>query len=380
MRYSVIGLLGTALVGMLVGCGDDATDAPDSPSGGTGAAAGKAGSGGSKASGGKGGTAAGKGGSSTAGSGNATGGKGGSSNGKGGSSNSKGGSSTTGGTGNGTGSSSAGTTASDGGTAGTVVIPSTGGSSGEAGAGGAAAGASGADNGGNDSGLAGASPGGNAGADMGGAAGATSSCQVQCASTCVDPSVRTVDQSYLDETNYVGLDTNSKPGEWFTVGRDGTLTGIEVTIASCGGEPDTSLSVQLELFDDQGTVLGHAKLPVTAFIDGCVPPPLAADSIGAGYFDLTPLCVSAVAGQTLGFILTITGDQPITCDGGTCSNNSGQSCEDPSDCSGQYRAGFTDCNGGCSPADYAGGSYVQGNGGYLHTYPQYETVFKTFMQ
>jgi hypothetical protein len=252
------------------------------------------------------------------------------------------------------------------------------------GAGGDAAGA-----GGDTAGAGGDTAGAGAGGDenLGGAAGAPS-CPGQgvlCGSACIDPQARTQDQQALDMPGSVGLSNTQRPGESFTVGTAGVLTGVEVAVGPCN-DADTTGQIQLELFDAAATSLGHVALAQASLPDVCGGEQLLDGTIGAGYFDLTPLCVSAQPGDQFTFILSLVGGTPSTCDtmAHQCSNGGGF-CFDDSECSGFYYVGETNCGGsGCEGAlsEYTGGSEVMQDvdTGALSVAPAFELAFKTFMQ
>lgn len=380
MRHSFIALVGTVLVG-IVACSDE----PSSLDGGTAGRAGKAsGRGGAagKSTGSSGKGNAGRGGTGAKGVTGGTGSSGEGGDGSGGTGAAGSGGTSKGGKGSG-GSGNAGAGAMTNGGEGGIDTGT--GGTGNAGTGGTGGtglvGASGA----NDSGAGGESAG------AGGEGGATDNpcgkAGVLCETLCVDPSERTLDQSMVDQDGYIIINAEQLPGQSFTVGASGRLIGIEVPIGSCN-DASTSGTLRLELFDSDDNSLGHVKIPQTVLPNNCGYYDLDVGSIGASYFDLTPLCVSATSGDSFTFILSLADVAPATCDtGGTyqCSDGSGGSCYSDADCGPDYGAGFTNCGGyGCvgAPSDYTGGvSYMQDpDTGELTPSPSFEMAFKTFMQ
>jgi len=273
-----------------------------------------------------------------------------------------------------------GTAGTDGtaGTGGTIII--VGGAGGESGASGgaSAAGASGAN---------GTDAAGNGGESSLGGAGGGLSCStgIECGNVCVDPATRALDQIQLDMPGFIGLSETQWPGESFTVGQSGILTGIEIAAGPCNGA-DVSGDIKLELFSSTGTSLGAVTVPQSTLPNVCGGNQLVAETIGAPYFDLTPLCISAAAGDQFTFILSVTGNPPVTCDSAThrCANN-GRRCSSNAQCAGFFYVGETNCGGtGCqgSPSSYPGGSEVMQNvtTRALQPEPAFELAFKTFMQ
>lgn len=209
--------------------------------------------------------------------------------------------------------------------------------------------------------------------------------QLACGSVCVDPAKRFLDQSQLDGPGKMGLTDTQIPGESFTVGAEGTLTGIEVGVGPCNGA-DTTGRVQLEVFDGSSKSLGKVSIPESSLPDVCGGRPVTLGAVGAGYFDLTPLCLHVTPGQKLTFVLSLVGGTVATCDSQKhkCSN-SGNFCSEDFDCNGFYYVGMTNCGGvGCtsSPSRYTGGSMVfqDATTKVLSTSDAFELVFKTFVQ
>ncbi len=183
----------------------------------------------------------------------------------------------------------------------------------------------------------------------------------------------------------IGLSRTQVPGESFTVAQTGLLAGIEVALGPCNGA-DTTGKVQLELFDAGGASRGHVTLDESTLPDQCGGSQLLDGSIGAGYFDVTPLCLSVKPGDQFSFVLTLTGGEVDTCDSSShVCVKSHQFCFSDDECSGFYYVGETNCGGtGCdsSPAKYPGGHEVMQDvdTGALSQSPSFELAFKTFVQ
>jgi hypothetical protein len=183
----------------------------------------------------------------------------------------------------------------------------------------------------------------------------------------------------------IGLSVDQRPGQSFTVGATGLLTGIEVAVGPCN-DADTTGQLRLELFDASETSLGQVTLEQASLPEVCGGQQLVEGSLGAGYFDLTPLCLSVEAGEKLTFMLSVTGNAPATCDQSIyqCSNT-GRFCFDDRDCNGFFYVGETNCGGvGCEvgPNDYTDGVSVMQDptSGVLSRHPAFDLAFKTFQQ
>jgi hypothetical protein len=194
-----------------------------------------------------------------------------------------------------------------------------------------------------------------------------------------------LDQSQLDMPGSIGLSRSQLPGESFTVGKSGLLAGIEVALGPCNGA-DTSGKVQLELFAANGESGGKVTLDESKLPNKCGGGQLLDATTGAGYFDLTPLCVAVNPGDHFTFILSLTGGVTKTCDMTThrCTGG-GNFCFDDQECSDFYYVGLTNCGGtGCdsSPAKYPGGSVVMQDPSTsaLSDSTAFELAFKTFVQ
>jgi hypothetical protein len=234
--------------------------------------------------------------------------------------------------------------------------------------------------GGDDAGAGGSDDGGAAGSGDAGAGGA---CSASCGDVCVEPADRALDQKQLDMPGSVGLSVRQRPGQSFTVGTAGLLTGIEVAVGPCNGA-DTSGQIRLELFDANRTSLGNVTIEQASLPDVCGGQQLVEGTVGPGYFDLTPLCVSVQAGDALTFMLSVVGNPPASCDpdNNQCTN-SGEFCFGDFECEGFFYVGETNCGGvGCEigPNDYAGGSSVMQNPNddTLSAEPGFDLAFKTF--
>jgi hypothetical protein len=183
----------------------------------------------------------------------------------------------------------------------------------------------------------------------------------------------------------VGLSSAQRPGESFTAGTAGILTGIEVAVGPCN-HADATGRIQLELFDASGTSLGAVSIAESSLPDTCGGAQLVSAAVGAGYFDLSALCLRVTAGQQLRFVLSLAGGTPSTCDltTNTCTG-SGRVCFESQDCVGFYSVGDTNCGGGgcaTSPDRYPGGDRVMQSpsSGAISDDPAFELAFKTFVQ
>jgi hypothetical protein len=231
---------------------------------------------------------------------------------------------------------------------------------------------------GDDAGAGGSDDGGAAGSGDAGAGGA---CSASCGDVCVEPADRALDQKQLDMPGSVGLSVRQRPGQSFTVGTAGLLTGIEVAVGPCNGS-DTSGQIRLELFDANRSSLGNVTIEQASLPDVCGGQQLVEGTVGPGYFDLTPLCVSVQAGDALMFMLSVVGNPPASCDDNQCTN-SGEFCLGDFECEGFFYVGETNCGGvGCDtgPNDYAGGTSVMQNPSddTFDVTPGFDLAFKTF--
>jgi hypothetical protein len=103
------------------------------------------------------------------------------------------------------------------------------------------------------------------------------------------------------------------PGQTFTAGKTGVLTGIELELTACAPLP-MGVSYQLDVFDGMNNFLGTASIPLTN-VFGCAPASLDATTIGTGFFDLSAACIPMQAGQKYSFKITTPG-APV----GKCSS------------------------------------------------------------
>jgi hypothetical protein len=157
------------------------------------------------------------------------------------------------------------------------------------------------------------------------------------------------------------------PGQSFTAGKTGVLTGIELELTACTPLP-SGVTYELDVYDGTNKFLGTAQVPVTnAF--GCYPGSLAASTVGPGFFDLSAACIPMQAGQKYSFKIT-TPAAPV----GTCSSL------------GWCTAGMVNASC-CVDADC---EYVLGVGTYKYTYAggsaivnglteSFSLMFKTFV-
>jgi hypothetical protein len=191
------------------------------------------------------------------------------------------------------------------------------------------------------------------------------------AGTCKtrDPSTAGVDQSQLlaDTLHKLGdLDT---PGEIFTVGKSGWLTGIEVSIKANGLDPAGNF--HLDLFDATGItrIASATPLPVTAF-GASAGDALSATTVGKALFDLSSQCVAVTAGDQLQFRVTYD-DIQIFCNEGQCAGGQfhGLGCIEDGDCV-SFRVSSASQN------PYAGGVFSDGG----VTDPLSDLTFKTFVE
>lgn len=201
-----------------------------------------------------------------------------------------------------------------------------------------------------------------------------------CGAVCVDPRVRTLDQSQLQSTEGLGLSPTQIVGQQFTVGARGRLKGIEVQLDPCGASQTGRL--KLDLFDAQKRLLGSATLDEAGLPSGCAGNPLSPTAIGPTYFDLASQCLDVQAGSQLTFVLGFEGgSHDGTCDQGTrmCSNN-GRVCFEDRECVEYYFVGITRCSVGCDKSPlYPGGLAVHQVGTDLVTLP-FQFAFKTFVE
>ncbi len=120
----------------------------------------------------------------------------------------------------------------------------------------------------------------------------------------------------------------------FTVGRAGTLTGIEVQVYRCDSVSESSV-LNMQVFDGSNNSLGTATLTGAALMTACTADVVSASAPGPGLFDLTSSCISATQGESVRYTLSLSGGTPGTCDreSRTCSNGGPDDrCEEDMDC------------------------------------------------
>lgn len=151
-----------------------------------------------------------------------------------------------------------------------------------------------------------------------------------------------LDQSQLVATGNIVISATQSPSQSFTVGSTGTLTGIELGLASCNGvDPASSIVLTLSR---GATVLAVASLPASSISEAsCGGFSLSSTDVGAGFYDLSSSCIAVTAGDQLTAALTISGPS-ATCSSDTyqCAGgaNDGRFCEDDSECGYAARLGM----------------------------------------
>jgi hypothetical protein len=159
------------------------------------------------------------------------------------------------------------------------------------------------------------------------------------------------------------------PGQTFVTGLGGQLVGVEV--APVRDTMPSSAPIHLDLFDEHGVPIGSATRTAAGFPEGGgLPDPLAIDTIGPGYFDLTDLDVFVGPGTRLAFEVRVGMVGVCNTTTNRCTQGLvGQGCSRDDDCDVQFRLGD-------SPEAYAGGTeLVRGLPDPLH-----DLAFKTFMR
>jgi len=190
------------------------------------------------------------------------------------------------------------------------------------------------------------------------------------ASSC-DGGVGAVDQSSLAFAGCIYATPTQLVGQTFTVGSAGTLTGIEVSIGSCGIAPPAGTSYELDLHAGS-TRIASASLPTSLFGTACSPPPLSASTTGPGYFDLSSACLAVSAGEMLAFTVVQIAFPVGACSpaSGTCTAGKiGDPCMVASDCD------FSSCVDESTSVTYDGGVLTT-NG----TPQMLELDFKTYVR
>lgn len=126
------------------------------------------------------------------------------------------------------------------------------------------------------------------------------------------------------------------PGQSFTAGISGLLTGVEVSLGSQAETP-TSDQIHLEIFDTANNSLG--KVSRSTAIAGVQPSFVTNTTAqGPGYFDVTALGIHVTAGTKYRFEVSI---DLSTCElsSATCSGN-GETCIDDFQCDQSLTVGF----------------------------------------
>ncbi|MFO0607876.1 MAG: MXAN_6577-like cysteine-rich protein [Polyangiales bacterium] len=188
-----------------------------------------------------------------------------------------------------------------------------------------------------------------------------------CALGTAASTTAVVDQSELvasaTAAARVGSALATGAGQRVTVARAGFLSGVEVSLTTCGGALTAGSTVQLALFDELGQALATATLPNTAVTNGACPrypPSLSATARGRAVFDLSAACVPVAAGRRLRFVVTATGATTTgTCPTSTrrCTNAPDRACTASADCANLPAI----VSAGLNPlSTYAGGGHDVG--------------------
>jgi hypothetical protein len=174
-----------------------------------------------------------------------------------------------------------------------------------------------------------------------------------------------VDQEQLASTAAVLSQVGTNAGHSVTVGRCGTLTGVELSLMHCHG---TASEITLTVMRG-GVALGTVGIP-PATLPPCtlMPPSLAAGSTGPGFFDLSALGITVAPGQVITLLTTAPPPPAGACSGGHCAD--GTTCTTDSNCNEVYYLG------GDNSDFYPGGTIVY-NGSSGGTF---DLAFKTFVQ
>jgi hypothetical protein len=157
------------------------------------------------------------------------------------------------------------------------------------------------------------------------------------------------------------------PGQTFTAGKTGVLTGIELDLTACPPLP-ASVLYELDVFDGMNNFLGTASIPLTGVFT-CYASSLGASTIGTGFFDLSAACIPMQAGQKYSFKLTTPGTPVGKCSTlGWCTEGMvGASCCVDADC--EYVLGV-----GTYKGTYAGGNAIVSGAS-----ESFSLMFKTFV-
>jgi hypothetical protein len=150
-----------------------------------------------------------------------------------------------------------------------------------------------------------------------------------------------VDQSQLLSNGDLVVSAQQTLAQSFVVGKTGILTGIEIGTDACNGV-DPTATMHLGVLAN-GATIGSATMSANAIPVGpCGSNPLSATTIGAGFFDLSALCLSVTAGQVLSIQLSMSSTSVPTCNLSTlrCTGGVvGNPCEFDQDCAYAARAG-----------------------------------------
>lgn len=227
--------------------------------------------------------------------------------------------------------------------------------------GGAEAGSDTGDAGGQSIGAAGAEAGGASEAGAGGGSGS---------STCpeYDPKLVPVDQSQLGGTpDSWNLFESTGIGQFVTSGKNGLLAAVELSLAApCNEKKGT---VEVHVYDTlSNTKLGQAGVPMSALAckNGGN---LAANAIGAAFFDFASQCIHVTAAQKLRLEVHLVDTgmcDDLKCVGGSAAGNN---CTTDAQCASTIISAS-------QPSTYAGGSIeFKGVAGSLND----NLNFKTFV-
>ncbi|HVY44669.1 MAG TPA: hypothetical protein VHB21_02275 [Minicystis sp.] len=153
-----------------------------------------------------------------------------------------------------------------------------------------------------------------------------------------------VDQASLDFSGGLVFANGMPLSQTFTVGKTGTLTGIELSLASCNHSPETGSSYRLDVLDSGGATLATASLPAAPFGATCPPPALGDTVVGLGYFDVTSACVHVDAGEVLRLVISRVGFADGQCAGLCTAGRKGHGCASDADCDTQSATAYSNTN------------------------------------
>jgi hypothetical protein len=175
-----------------------------------------------------------------------------------------------------------------------------------------------------------------------------STCQTSVC-TALDPKLAPVDQEQLGgNPDSWNVYDSEAIGQFFTTGKAGLLTGVELSLAvACNA---TVGDLKLYVFAPPNRAplgVGTVAMSALACQGGGV---LEPDTIGAAFFDLSSQCIVVTAGQQLRVDLHLSG-VPGTCPAGVCVGgpNAGAGCGTDAPCTGIIISAS-------QPSTYAGGS------------------------